>query len=153
MSNTIKTGRYFEEFSVGDKVISVGRTITETDIVQYAALSGDYDQIHTDAEFASNSFYGQRVAHGMLVLSIAIGLAVRTGFIEGTAIALRNLDCKFSAPTFIGDTIHTEMEVTSLRPFPRLGGGAVELDVKVLNHDDKIVSRGSLNVLIANKPS
>ena len=80
-------GRYFEEFEVGYANESAGRTVTEADVVQFAGLSGDYNQLHTDAQFAATTPYGERIAHGLLGLSMATGLASRSGFIEGTAQA------------------------------------------------------------------
>ena len=82
-------GLYFEDFAHGRKIVSGGRTITEADVVGFAGLSGDYNQIHMDAEFAAAGPFGQRVAHGMLGFSIASGLAVQTGFMEGTVLAFR----------------------------------------------------------------
>ena len=113
-------GRYFEEFNVGDKVLTVGRTITESDIMAFAGLSGDFNRIHTDAVYAAAAPFGQRVAHGLLVQSIATGLAVRTGVIEDTVLAFRELSCKFSLPVFIGDTVHVELEVVETKAFRRL---------------------------------
>ena len=77
-------GRYFEEFEIGDTLETVGRTVTETDIVLFAGVSGDYNQLHTDAEFAKGALFGERVAHGLLGLAIASGLAARMDFAEGT---------------------------------------------------------------------
>jgi 3-hydroxybutyryl-CoA dehydratase len=146
-------GRYFEEFQVGEVVVSAGRTITETDVVTFAGLSGDYNQIHTDAEYAKDTMFGRRVAHGLLVLSIASGMAAQLGFIEGTVIAFRELTWKFSRPVFIGDTVHLEAKVTELKPIPRLGGGSVILQVGVINHQGEIAARGTWNALIASKPA
>jgi len=144
---------YFEEFEVGHEVVSVGRTITETDVVNFAGLSGDYTQLHTDEEYSKGTLFGKRVAHGVLVLSIATGLAVRLGFIEGTALAFRELTCKFSQPVFFGDTIHVKARVKELKPMPRLGGGSVIFDVWVINQDGKTVQKGEWNMLIASKES
>ena len=72
-------GRYFEEFEAGMVIMTAGRTISESDIVNFAGLSGDYNQIHTDAQFAENTPYGKRIAHGLLVTSIASGLVMRSG--------------------------------------------------------------------------
>jgi len=80
------TGLYFEEFQVGQKITTVGRTIAESDIFAFAWLSGDYNQLHTDAEFSKGTPFGQRVAHGLLGLSVASGLIMRTGVLEGTVI-------------------------------------------------------------------
>lgn len=85
-------GLYFDEFEIGDQVESVGRTITETDIVNFAGISGDWNLIHTDAEYSKTQMFGQRVAHGLLILSIASGQAVRLGFMEDTIMAFRGLE-------------------------------------------------------------
>ncbi|GAB4528172.1 MAG: MaoC/PaaZ C-terminal domain-containing protein [Anaerolineae bacterium] len=144
-------GMYFEEFEVGMEMTSVGRTITETDVVNFAGLSGDYTQLHTDEEHAKSSLFGKRVAHGVLVLSIATGLAVRLGFIEGTALAFRELTWKFSQPVFFGDTIRVRARVKELKPMPRLGGGSVIFDVSVINQDGKTVQKGEWNMLVASQ--
>ena len=145
-------GRYFEEFEVGDVVVSAGRTITETDIVNFAGVAGDYTQIHTNAEFARQGMFGQRVAHGLLALAIASGLLAQLGFVQGTVLAFRDLTWKFSLPIFIGDTIHTTATVAELKAMQRLGGGAVTFDVQVINQEDKVVQRGKWVLLIASQP-
>jgi acyl dehydratase len=146
------SGYYFEEFEAGQRVVSPGRTITEADIVNFAGLTGDYNTIHTDAEYSKESVFGQRVAHGLLIVSIVSGLAVRTGVLEGTVIAFREiLSWKFSKPVFIGDTIHVVMEVEEKKSLPRLGGGSVTLGIKVQNQDDETVMRGRWNVLVMSK--
>ena len=147
----VPRGRYFEEFQVGDIVVTAGRTITEADVVMFAGLTGDYNQLHTDAEFARQSMFGQRVAHGLLGLSIALGMATRLGFIEGTVLAFRELTWKFSLPILIGDTIHVKATVSALKALPRLGGGSVTLDVQVINQQDKVVQRGEWVALMASK--
>jgi len=145
-------GRYFEEFAQGDIAISAGRTITETDIVNFAGLAGDYTQIHTNAEFAHQSFFGKRVAHGLLLMAIASGLLAQLGFIERTVLAFRELTWKFSLPVFIGDTIHVLATVTNLKAIKRLGGGAVTFDVQIINQDKKVVQSGEWTLLIASHP-
>jgi 3-hydroxybutyryl-CoA dehydratase len=75
-------GKYFEELALGQKIFTSGRTVTEADVVAFAGLSGDYNQIHTDAQYAAQGPFGQRVAHGLLVLAIVSGLAVQTGVME-----------------------------------------------------------------------
>ena len=81
-------GLYFDEFEIGDQCISQGRTVTESDVVAFAGLSGDFNPLHTDLEFCKRSQFGERIAHGMLVASIATGLANWTGIFEGTTLAL-----------------------------------------------------------------
>lgn len=150
---TLIHGKYFEEFEVGMNFISPGRTITESDIVSFAGLSGDYTQIHTDAEFSKNTPVGQRVAHGLLGLSIASGLAVRTRVLEGTVIAFREIiEWKFVKPIFIGDTVRVSLQVLETKVLPRLGGGAVNIELRLFNQNDDVVMKGIWKVLVASKP-
>jgi 3-hydroxybutyryl-CoA dehydratase len=146
------TGRYFEEVDVGDRFESPGRTVTEGDVVIFAGLSGDFNQLHTDAEFAKGSRFGERVAHGLLVLSIASGLVTRLGLIEGTVQAFMALDWKFRAPVLIGDTVRVVINVRRKREMPRLGGGFVFLDVVVLNQRDEAVQKGAWTILLDSAP-
>jgi acyl dehydratase len=146
-------GMYFEDFEVGQQVRSPGRTITEADIVAFAGLSGDFNSIHTDSEYAQRTNFGQRVAHGLLGLAIASGLLVRTGVLEGTVIAFREIkEWKFSQPIFIGDTIHVLLEVVEKKSLPRLGGGSLLLGINVQNQSDETVMRGQWSVLVLSRP-
>ena len=146
------SGRYFEEFAVGDEVISHGRTVTEADIVAFAALTGDYNPLHTDAEYAKGTIFGERIAHGLLGLSIASGLLDRLGFITGTVEAFMGLEWKFRGPIKIGDTIHVKARVARRKEMRRLGGGLVVFDVAVVNQRGKVVQKGPWTVLIKSKP-
>lgn len=149
MTDRRARGLYFEEFQVGVEMVSPGRTITETDIVQFSGLTGDWTQLHSDAVWAAETPFGQRIAHGVLGLSIATGLLARMGVIEGTALAFRGIDeWKFSKPIFIGDTIHVAARVAETKAVPRLGGGQVILAVSVVNHKGDVCQRGLWNVLI-----
>lgn len=145
------TGLHFEAFEAGQQYITASRTITETDIVNFAGITGDFNQIHTDAVYAANDTFGQRVAHGLLIQSIATGLAVRSGIIEGTVLAFRELSAKFSLPVFIQDTIHVVIEITDKKYFKRLGGGNVWMKYSVVNQDGKAVQRGEWIMLIKSK--
>jgi 3-hydroxybutyryl-CoA dehydratase len=145
-------GLYFEEFIVGQKVVTAGRTVTEADIVTFAGLSGDYNQIHVDAEYSAGGPFGQRVAHGLLGLAIASGLAVQTGVLEGTVIAFREIsEWKFSKPIFIGDTIQVVMEVKEKKAMPRLGGGMVMIELEVKNQRGEAVMKGTWSTLVISK--
>lgn len=146
-------GMYFEEFEVGQKMISPGRTITESDVVGFAGLSGDYNQIHTDAVYSETSPFGARVAHGLLGLSIASGLALRTGVLEGTVMAFREINAwKFVKPVYLGDTIHVEMEITETKALRRLGGGSVVLVMDVQNQKGETVMKGTWTTLVISQP-
>ncbi len=147
-------GMYFEEFEVGQRVVSAGRTVTEADIVTFAGLSGDYNQIHTDAEFAQKTPVGQRIAHGLLVMAIASGLAAQTGMMEGTVLVFREIsDWKFIKTVFIGDTIHVVMNVNETKALPRIGGGSVSIELDVQNQNGQTVMKGTWAVLMASRSS
>jgi acyl dehydratase len=146
-------GLYFEEFSVGQTFTTVGRTISEDAIFTFAGLTGDFNQIHTDAAFASKTQFGQRIAHGLLGLSVATGLIMRTGFLEGTVLAFREInEWKFVKPFFIGDTVSAELNIAETKALPRIGGGSITAAVVVKNQSDEICQRGSLNLLVLSKP-
>ncbi|MFQ5594342.1 MAG: MaoC/PaaZ C-terminal domain-containing protein [Anaerolineae bacterium] len=144
-------GMYFEDFEVGYNVQSPGRTITESDVVIFAGLSGDYNQLHTDEVYAQDAQFGARVAHGLLGLSIASGLALRLGFMEGTVQAFLSLEWKFRRPIYIGDTIHVTAEVVSTRAMRRAGGGIVDFDVAVVNQDGETAQKGQWRVLVKSR--
>jgi 3-hydroxybutyryl-CoA dehydratase len=155
MSTLIPTtrGKYFEEFAAGQQFTSVGRTVTEGDVVTFAGLSGDYNQIHTDAEFSMTTNFGQRVAHGLLVLSIASGLVMRTGVLEGTVMAFREVNAwKFIKPVLLGDTVHVEAEITETKALPRVGGGLLIFALDVKNQHAETVMKGTWTALVASQP-
>lgn len=151
---TLPQGRYFEDFETGQRLRTRARTVTEADIAVFAGLSGDYNSIHTDEPYAQGTTFGHRVAHGLLGLAIVSGLAVRSGILEGTVLAFREIsDWKFSLPVYIGDTIHAELTVDELKPLPRLGGGSVGLTFDVRNQSDQTVMRGRWVVLVQSRPA
>lgn len=150
---TIRRGLYFEEFKPGMSFVSPGRTITESDIVTFAGLSGDYNQIHTDAEYSKFTPIKERVAHGLLGLAVTSGLALRTGVLEGTVITFREIsNWKFISPVFIGDTVHVSVHVVDTKELRRLGGGAVNIELKLHNQKDEIVMKGIWKVLVMSAP-
>jgi 3-hydroxybutyryl-CoA dehydratase len=148
----MQTGLYFEDYEVGTKLETRGRTITEADIVHFGSLTGDFNPMHFDAEYMKTHQMGQRIAHGMLSLSYAVGQAYQLGFMEKTVLAFRSLEMKFSLPVFIGDTTHVQLTVKETTAMPRLGGGTVVLEVKIINQNGKTVQSGTWTVLIASKP-
>ena len=144
-------GLFFEDFNVGDDIETMARTITEADIVNFAGLSGDFYRLHTDEEYAKTTMFGTRIAHGLLVLSIATGLAMRLGFMEGTVEAFMGLDWQFRRPVFIGDTVRVHLQVQEKKPMARLGGGLVTFRVRVLNQKDEVVQRGTWTILVKSR--
>ena len=142
--------RYYDDFHVGDVEVTRARTITEADIVNFAAFSGDWYPLHTDAEFAKKGPFGERIAHGMLVLSVATGLMP---LYEMAIIAFYGMDkVRFTAPTKIGDTVHVELEVIEMQDKGELGG-VIALKESVKNQNGEAVAISTLRVFIARQPS
>ena len=147
-------GLYFEDFEIGQEIVSAGRTVTEADIVNFAGLSGDFTELHMNKQYMEDGMFGKRIAHGLPVLSIASGLAIQTNMLDRTIMAFRELvNWKFSQPVYIGDTVRMEMRVSATKPMQRLGGGAVTLDATVKNQDDKTVQSGKWNLLMYSRPA
>ncbi|HKZ86575.1 MAG TPA: MaoC/PaaZ C-terminal domain-containing protein [Anaerolineae bacterium] len=151
MSDYQPRGLYFEDLTPGLKVTSAGRTISEADIMQFAGLSGDWNPMHVDAEYAKQSIFGERVAHGLLGLAIASGLAMQLGFLDRTVEAFTSLDWKFRAPIKIGDTVHMTAKVTKTRAMGA-SGGFVTFNVVVKNQRDETVQRGEWMIVVKGKP-
>jgi acyl dehydratase len=145
-------GLYFEDLEVGDSLITPGRTVTETDLVLFTGLSGDYNQLHTNVEYAKETVFGKRIAHGPLGLVMAVGLAGRQGYLEGTAQAFLSLEWKFKAPIFIGDTIHVQADVVNKKAMKSVGGGVIVFKLAVLNQESKVVQQGTWRVLLKSDP-
>jgi acyl dehydratase len=131
-------GLYLEEFSVGQAWVTPARTITDADLVNFAGLSGDFNPLHTDEEYARGTQFGGRIFHGPGVFAVAVGLESRLGIKEGTALAFVGMTWSLKAPVGIGDTIHVEQRVAEVRPSrSKPDRGVVTFDVAVKNqHGD-----------------
>ena len=146
--------RYFDEIEVGDTQITRGRTITETDVVNFCGLSGDFNWFHVDKVAAEESVFGQRVAHGMLVASIATGLQV--GQMEpkiATAAFMALKEWQFRGAVFFGDTIRVKRTIGEKSEHKNPAQGFVIYNIEVLNQDDKVVQKGQWNMLIRRRQS
>lgn len=150
MTDIAVRGRYFEELEVGAGMVTPARTITETDLVMFSGLTGDYNQLHTDVEFAGGTPFGARIAHGLLGLSYAMGLVSRTGIFEGTAVAFMGMEWRFKKPVYIGDTIRVRVQVTRKRAMGK-EAGMVFLKAEVLNQDDEVVQTGEWRAIVARE--
>lgn len=145
-------GLYFEDFPVGRVAISRGRTVTEADIVAFAGLSGDFIELHTNEEFARQSPFGRRIAHGALIFSISTGLMTQMGEINDTVLAFYGVDrLRFTAPVFIGDTIHVTKSVAASER-KGTGRGVVTFETSVLNQRDEPVLVYTDKLLLKCKP-
>lgn len=144
--------KYLEDLTAGDVFISAARTVTEADVVGFAGLSGDFNPIHTDVEFAKDTAYGQRVVYGLLGLSMLTGLLDRTGLFSGTAIAMLGIrDWTFPAPIFIGDTIHFRLTIVDVRRTRSGDRGVVQRHFELLNQRDEVVQQGYIDILIRTR--
>lgn len=134
-------GRYFEELNVGDKFVTLGRTITETDIVNFVALAGFYEELFMNMEYVKNeSVFKERIAPGALVYSIAEGLLVALGLFHGTGIAFLGLkEMKMTAPVACNDTIRVEIEVIGKNITKKPDRGIVTFKHEVKNQKDEVV--------------
>ena len=141
-------GKYFEEFQVGEVYKSPARTITESDVMQFAGLSGDFNPLHTDEEFAKETVFRKRIAHGLLGLSITSGLMGRLGIFDGTVIAFLGLEWKFTGPIFFGDTIHFKMTIQDKRETSKPDRGIIYRDVEVINQRSEVVQKGIMTIMV-----
>jgi len=146
-------GLYFDEISEGFQITSPGRTITEADVVLFAGLSGDYNPLHTDEEYAKQTMFGGRIAHGLLTLSIASGLAMQLGFMIGTVEAFRELTWTFRKPVVAGDTVHMAATCASKKVIRGYVGGLVTFDLAVINQKGDVVHKGTWTLLVKGKPA
>lgn len=143
---------YLEDLEAGQAFTSPGRTLTEADVMSFAAWTNDNNQVHTDVEFASKTRYGQRIVHGLLGTSLCLGLIARTGVFEGSAVALLGIDdWKFTAPIFIGDTVTCTVEILSTRLTSSGTTGIVERRVVLRNQRDEIVQQGRMDLMVLTR--
>lgn len=137
------TTLYYDDLNVGDRFVTAGRTLTESDIVTFAGLSGDFNSLHMDAEFAAQTPHGKRIAHGLLVLAITSGLSTRLPLmklIEKAIVGLAGLECKWFKPTFIGDTLHVVLEITGKEPGKKPDRGTFLMKRSAVNqHGDTVM--------------
>ena len=136
--------RDFDAVEAGERFVTKGRTISEADIAQFAALTGDTHPQHVDAAWAAESRFGEQIAHGLLVLSFAAG---SMPFDPERIVALRRVgDAVFKQPVAIGDTVHVVGEVVSVRPVDD-ENGLVECRWRVLNQHGRLVVRASVELV------
>ncbi|MFQ5399974.1 MAG: MaoC/PaaZ C-terminal domain-containing protein [Anaerolineae bacterium] len=146
MGNT--RGLTFDEFEIGDCYKSQGRTVTEADVVTFAGLSGDFNPLHTNAEFGKATPFGERIAHGMLIMAMATGMANWTGIFEGTTLALMEQVIRYKGAVKFGDTVHLELEVLEKKPTSKPGRGVVRFAARVRNQRDEVVVDGEWTLLM-----
>jgi acyl dehydratase len=142
--------RFFEDIQVGEEYESPGRTVTEADIVLFAGLSGDYNVLHTDAEFMKSSIFGERIAHGLLGLAMQAGLLTRATQ-PYAMLAFVGLRWKFRGPIKIGDTIRLRAKVTAKQETDKPDRGLVTLERRIVNQRDEVVQEGETDLLVERR--
>ena len=137
---------YFEELKLGDRWTSPSRTITETDVVNFAGLTGDFDPLHVDHQFASQSPFGRPIAHGLLGLALVAGLSSQCPRIN-TCAFVQIRDWQFLKPIYFGDTVHVVTEVVDLDATAGRTG-QVTWRRQLIHHDGTVLQQGELTTLV-----
>lgn len=138
----------FDELEPGICFRTGPRTISRSDIDQFTELSGDRTELHSDEEYARQTPLGGLVAHGVLNLSAATGLAYRMGVFQGTVLAIRSMEIKYDRPVFPGDAVTLQLTVAEMDPRPRSDRGRVGFEAKLFNQHGKVVLSGLWTVLM-----
>ncbi len=141
-------GRTFDEFQIGDEIVSGGRTVTEADVVSFACLSGDFQPEHINEEYARKGPMGARIAHGLLVLSMATGLLNQTGPFEGTSIAILEMTVRFLKAVKFGDTVRATQKIVGKKETRKPERGVLTTLITVLNQDGQTVLEADQVILI-----
>lgn len=140
---------YYEDLDVGLVLTSSARTVTETDLVTFCMLSGDWNPIHSDEEFSRGTDYGRRVVHGLFGMSVLTGLMDRAGWFTTSAVAMLGITAwQFRAPLFVGDTIHCELEITALRLTSRGDKGIVGRRFRLVNQGGEVIQEGDIPLMV-----
>lgn len=142
-------GWYLEDFEIGTTYRSAARTVTETDVVNFAGLSGDFNPLHMDEEYARNeSIFGKRIAHGMLGAVFMTGMSNQMGMFAGTTIAFLELTIRYVAPLEIGSTVHLEFTPTEIRHSSKPGRGILVLDANLADQSGKTITACKWNLMM-----
>jgi acyl dehydratase len=143
------TPLYFDDFYVGQRFVTKARTVTEADVVNFAALTWDHNQLHTDAEYAATTMYGKRIAQGLLGVTFQAGLA--SPLTEQSILAFLELKWQFKLPLYIGDTIHVEQVVKEMREDKQKDRGILTFEKEMINQRSEVVQTGTVTVLLAKR--
>lgn len=150
---TAPRGRYFEDFEVGEEILTPARTITSTDIVNFACLSGDFNEVHTNFEYCKTTQFGEPIAHGPLVYAIMAGLQYASGVNDGTLLALLQIDeWKMLHPVKHGDTIRLRARVLEKKESSKSDRGVVKFLRQCVKHDGTIAQEMKATMLFRRRP-
>jgi len=142
---------HFEDFAVGDSVITAGRTVDIGDITTFAGLTGDHYPLHTDEEYCRTTRFGGRIAHGPLTYAFAVGLVALSGFLGDAIVAFQECQSiRALAPVYPGDTLRVRAVVAEAEPAKNPKYGTLRIDYTVINQKDVEVMRFRM-VLLATR--
>ncbi len=147
----IPRGKTFDDLDVGDEVVTIGRTITEADVVNFAGISGDFHPEHTNEEYARKSPLGGRIAHGLLTAAVATGMVNQTGITEGTTIAVLEMRERFIKAVRCGDTIRSIFKIINKKETKKADRGIVTAALMVLNQKDETVLEAEIVIMLYRK--
>lgn len=153
MNTPTVRGRYFEDFEIGAEFITPARTITLTDIVNFACLSGDFNEVHTNFEYCKSTQFGEPIAHGPMVYAVAAGLQYASGLNDGTLLALLQVDgWRMLGPVKHGDTIRMTSKVLGKKESSKPDRGTVTFLRRVLKQDGSAVQEMTSTYLYRRRP-
>jgi len=146
------TTYYLEDFAVGQVFESGGRTITEADLTFFSMLSGDWNPLHANAEFAKTTRFGQRVVHGVLGIAVSTGMLHELGIFHDSVIAMLGFrNWNFLAPLLVNDTIHLKLTITSIEPGKSGNSGKLGRRFQLINQNGEVAQEGESDVLVLTR--
>ena len=146
-------GKYFEEFQVGDELVSPARTITSTDIVNFACISGDFNEVHVNHEYCKSTPFGEPIAHGPLVYAVMGGLQYASGINDGTMLALLGIDAwRLLHPVKHGDTIRLHSRVIETKATSKADRGVVVFERRCINQNGTVVQEMKTTLMYKRRP-
>jgi acyl dehydratase len=146
-------GKYFEDFEIGSEFVTPARTITSTDIVNFACLTGDFNEIHTNHEYCRTTPFGEPIAHGPLIYGIMGGLQYASGVNDGTLLALLQIDAwRMLAPVKHGDTIRMRSRVLDKKESSKPDRGTVSFKRECVKQDGSVVQEMTATLLYRRRP-
>ncbi|MBI3939522.1 MAG: MaoC family dehydratase N-terminal domain-containing protein [Acidobacteria bacterium] len=144
-------GWYFEEFEVGQQFRWGPRAITQDDVAAFSRLTGDFNPLHENEEFAARSVHGGKIVQGALLVSLVIGITAQVGLFEGTALGLLEIRWRFKKPLKVGDSIRCEMSVIGKSPTSKPDRGVITRHYSILNGKGDVVSEGELAIMVRRR--
>jgi len=154
MAQQARRGLYFEDFEVGQEFSTPARTVTQTDIVNFACLSGDFNDVHTNFEYCKTTPFGEPIAHGPLVYAIMGGLQYASGINDGTVLALLQIDgWRMLSPVKHGDTIRMMSKVIEKKETSKPDRGVVSFERRCVKHDGTIAQEMRASIMYRRRPA